>query len=142
MTQNNMTYQKTYGLIGRTLKNILQICVVASFVFSLSVSSLMAASFLSVAPDVPLAPGLTEAETGALIFDKPEGRIVSIEALAATPSADIFAFYRLSLPNLGWQNKPELALRNSETFHREGEALTIKYEGGVVFFRLQPIAGN
>ena len=86
--------------------------------------------------------GLSEAETGALIFDKPEGRIVSIEALAAIPSADIFAFYRLSLPNLGWQIKPELAVRNSETFHREDEALTIKYEGGVVFFRLQPIAGN
>ena len=48
----------------------------------------------------------------------------------------------LSLPNLGWQNKPELSVRNSETFHREGEALTIKYEGGVVFFRLQPIAAN
>ena len=82
------------------------------------------------------------ARAGALIFDKPEGRIVSIEALAAIPSADIFAFYRLSLPNLGWQIKPELAIRNSETFYREDEALTIKYEGGVVFFRLQPIAGN
>ncbi|MDP6222507.1 MAG: hypothetical protein QF505_01400 [Candidatus Micropelagos thuwalensis] len=123
-------------------KNMSQKLIVWSIVFVLSVGSSLAATFLSVAPDIPLAPGLSEAETGALIFDKPEGRIVSIEALAGTPSADIFAFYRLSLPNLGWQIKPELAVRNSETFHREDEALTIKYEGGVVFFRLQPIAGN
>jgi hypothetical protein len=134
MTQNNMMY--------KNLKNITQKLAMWCAVLVLSVGSSLAASFLSVAPDIPLAPGLSEAETGALIFDKPEGRIVSIEALAATPSADIFAFYRLSLPNLGWQNKPELSVRNSETFHREGEALTIKYEGGVVFFRLQPIAAN
>ncbi len=134
MTQNNMMY--------KNLKNISQKLAMWSAVIVLSVCSSLAASFLSVAPDIPLAPGLSEAETGALIFDKPEGRIVSIEALAATPSADIFAFYRLSLPNLGWQNKPELSVRNSETFHLEGEALTIKYEGGVVFFRLQPIAAN
>jgi hypothetical protein len=134
MTQNNMMY--------KNLKNISQKLAMWCAVLVLSVGSSLAASFLSVAPDIPLAPGLSEAETGALIFDKPEGRIVSIEALAATPSADIFAFYRLSLPNLGWQNKPELSVRNSETFHREGEALTIKYEGGVVFFRLQPIAAN
>lgn len=134
MTQNNMMY--------KNLKNISQKLAMWSAVLVLSVGSSLAASFLSVAPDIPLAPGLSEAETGALIFDKPEGRIVSIEALAATPSADIFAFYRLSLPNLGWQNKQELSVRNSETFHREGEALTIKYEGGVVFFRLQPIAAN
>ena len=123
-------------------KNMSQKLIVWSIVFVLSVGGSLAAEFLSVAPDIPLAPGLSEAETGALIFDKPEGRIVSIEALAAIPSADIFAFYLLSLPNLGWQIKPELAVRNSETFHREDEALTIKYEGGVVFFRLQPIAGN
>lgn len=124
------------------LKNFSQKLAMWSAVLVLSAGSSLAASFLSVAPDIPLAPGLSEAETGALIFDKPEGRIVSIEALAATPSADIFAFYSLSLPNLGWQNKPELSVKNSETFHREGEALTIKYEGGVVFFRLQPIAAN
>ena len=134
MTQNNMMI--------KNFKNISQKLTVWSAVLVLSVGSSLAASFLSVAPDIPLAPGLSEAETGALIFDKPEGRIISIEALAATPSADIFTFYRLSLPNLGWQNKPELAVRNTEIFHREGEALKIKYEGGVVFFRLQPIAGN
>ena len=129
-------------MMYKNLKNISQKLAMLSAVFVLSVGSSLAASFLSFAPDIPLAPGLSEAETGALIFDKPEGRIVSIEALAATPSADIFAFYRLSLPNLGWQNKQELSVRNSETFHREGEALTIKYEGGVVFFRLQPIPAN
>jgi hypothetical protein len=98
--------------------------------------------FVCCAGHTPRTRVYPKPRRGPLIFDKPEGRIVSIEALAATPSADIFAFYRLSLPNLGWQNKPELSVRNSETFHREGEALTIKYEGGVVFFRLQPIAAN
>ena len=79
MTQNNMMY--------KNLKNISQKLAMWSAVLVLSVGSSLAASFLSVAPDIPLAPGLSEAETGALIFDKPEGRIVSIEALAATPSA-------------------------------------------------------
>lgn len=101
-----------------------------------------AEAFLSVAPDIPLAPGLTEAETGALIFDKPGGRIVSIEALAGAPSAEIFAFYRLSLPNLGWQSVAEARTPNNDRFRRDGEELNIKYEGGVVFFRLQPMAGN
>ena len=63
MTQNNMMY--------KTFKNISQKMAMWSAVLVLSVGSSLAASFLSVAPDIPLAPGLSEAETGALIFDKP-----------------------------------------------------------------------
>ena len=37
-------------------------------------------AYLSLAPDIPLAPGLSEFDGGQLVFDKPEGRIVRIEA--------------------------------------------------------------
>jgi hypothetical protein len=108
-----------------------------------------AEDFLTAAPDIPLAPGLVESESGALIFDKPGGRIITIEALSAAPSAQIFAFYRASLPNLGWQRKaanPDAAnpdasnpdTVNTDIYLRDSEQLQVKIEGGVVFFRLMP----
>ena len=63
-------------------------------------------AYLSLAPDIPLAPVLSEIDGGQLVFDKPEGRIVRIEAeRLEILSADdgVSAFYRETLPNLGWQ---------------------------------------
>ena len=101
-------------------------------------------AYLSLAPDIPLAPGLSEFDGGQVVFDKPEGRIVRIEAerLEKQGAGDgVPAFYRETLPNLGWQlNDADNSANNVLTFQRGGETLLITMQGGRVVFRLSPFA--
>ena len=101
-------------------------------------------AYLSLAPDIPLAPGLSEFDGGQLVFDKPEGRIVSIEAeRLETQGADdgVPAFYLETLPNLGWQlNGADNSADNVLTFQRGGETLLITMQGERVVFKLSPFA--
>ena len=112
-------------------------------------------AYLSLAPDIPLAPGLSEFDGGQLVFDKPEGRIVRIEAQRApAPEAGgaIPAFYRETLPNLGWQLTDASARGagaqtavdsvgdNLLTFQRGGETLLINVQRDRVIFKLSPFA--
>lgn len=103
----------------------------------------LAEDFLSAMPDMPLAAGLAELEDGALVFDKPEGRIVQVTALRDSAAAtqnepqDIARFYRRALPNLGWLNgAPETGGRL--TFTRKGETLRITISADLVIFDLAP----
>ena len=101
-------------------------------------------AYLSLAPDIPLAPGLAEFDGGQVVFDKPEGRIVRIEAeRAETQGAGdgVPAFYREALPNLGWQlNGADNNADNVLTFQRGGETLLITMQGERVVFKLSPLA--
>ena len=99
-------------------------------------------AYLSLAPDIPLAPGLSEFDGGQLVFDKPEGRIVRIEAerLETQGAGDgVPAFYLETLPNLGWQlNGADNSADNVLTFQRGGETLLITMQGERVVFKLSP----
>ena len=101
-------------------------------------------AYLSLAPDIPLAPGLSEFDVGQVVFDKPEGRIVRIEAerLETQGAGDgVPAFYRETLPNLGWQlNGADKSADNVLTFQREGETLLITMQDERVVFKLSPFA--
>ena len=101
-------------------------------------------AYLSLAPDIPLAPGLSEFDGGQLVFDKPEGRIVRIEAerLETQDAGDgVLAFYRETLPNLGWQlNGAHNSADNVLTFQRGGERLLITMQSERVVFKLSPFA--
>ena len=101
-------------------------------------------AYLSLAPDIPLAPGLLEFDDGQVVFDKPEGRIVSIEAerIETQGAGDgVPAFYRETLPNLGWQlNGADNSADNVLTFQRGGETLLITMQGERVVFKLSPFA--
>lgn len=101
-------------------------------------------AYLSLAPDIPLAPGLSEFDGGQLVFDKPEGRIVRIEAerLETQGAGDgVPAFYRETLPNLGWQlNGAHNSADSVLTFQRGGETLLITMQGERVVFKLSPFA--
>ena len=107
-------------------------------------SALASDAYLSLAPDIPLAPGLSELDGGQVVFDKPEGRIVRIEAerLETQGAGDgVPAFYRETLPNLGWQlNGADNSADNVLTFQRGGETLLITMQGERVVFRLSPFA--
>jgi hypothetical protein len=82
-----------------------------------------APAFLSVMDDVPLMPGLTEHKDAAVVFDKPEGRIVEAEAAGRLARADVLKFYAASLPQLGWR------AQGSGRFLRDREELTLNFSG-------------
>lgn len=80
--------------------------------------------FVAEIPDLPLMPGLTELSDAGVVFDKPSGRIVEAYAQGVVSRDAVQAFYRDSLPQLGWS--PATA----ERFTRDGEALTIEIVEG------------
>ena len=103
------------------------------------VMTAVSAAFLSAVPEIPLAPGMQENVENTLVFDKPEGRIIATEALTDRPTEEILEYYRTVLPNLGWAPSGKGWTRPNELkFLRSGEALDIRVEGGVVFFKLRP----
>lgn len=73
--------------------------------------------------DVPLMPGLAAAADGGLVFDQPQGRIVEATASGSVRRRDVIAFYRASLPELGW------AVRGNRNFERSGERLSLDFNG-------------
>jgi len=87
--------------------------------------------------DLPLMDGLIEDPDAAIIYDKPEGRIVEAVAHGDVTSGEVEEFYRTTLVQLGWQ-----ATGDNLSFAREGEVLiiTIEDQGGTatVSFSLAP----
>lgn len=78
-----------------------------------------AGQFLKAIDDMPLAPGL--AETGeAMVFGSDAGRIVRASATGKVDTAKVLAFYRETLPQLGWREAGATL-----TFHREGDKLEL-----------------
>ena len=71
--------------------------------------------------DLPLMPGLTELKGAGVAFDKPSGRIVEAYARGDVTRAAVLAFYRDTLPQLGW------TLAGSDGFRREGEVLALEF---------------
>lgn len=51
---------------------------------------------------IPLMGGLAENSEGAMLFDSPEGRIINAEARGALAAKDVYEYYRVVLPSLGW----------------------------------------
>ena len=51
---------------------------------------------------IPLMDGLTEDETESLLFDSPDGRIISAQASGTVDPQAAFDYYRVVLPSLGW----------------------------------------
>ena len=79
--------------------------------------------FFSVLRDVPITPGLQESEDSSLVFDKPEGRIVQVQAIIPpqTTQAQILDFYAVALTNFGW------ARSSQRSFTRKGEILDFDF---------------
>lgn len=75
--------------------------------------------FLSAADDIPLPSGWAEQE-GA-VFEGRDGRLVEANAAGSGTAASAHAFYRTTLPALGWAALPGEAL----IFLRGRERLTI-----------------
>jgi hypothetical protein len=102
----------------------------------LPATGLAATAYVPGTEDVPLMPGLAANADSALVFDKPQGRIVEASATGHVSRADVLAFYRSSLPELGW------TAAGAKDFDRSGERLSLGFQGGdaglTVTFTLAP----
>ena len=79
------------------------------------------ADFFSGSADLPLMPGLEEQADAAVNFDSPYGRIADAVAAGAVARADVLAFYRETLPALGWRQTGDAR------FRRENEVLELRF---------------
>ena len=93
-------------------------------------------SYIAEVEDLPLMPGLAEVEGAGVVFDKPDGRIVEAYAQGEIAREAVLAFYRKTLPQLGWRAV------GATTFRREDETLSLDFlDGGgalIVRFTLVP----
>lgn len=145
LRRTQLTFELSAGRARRISRRRASVCGFAALIWLAALApvglfsngALSAGGFLSILEDIPLAPGLVEAQGEAVMFDSPAGRIA--EATAEGRSAEraqVLRFYRDTLPQLGWQADGEA------TFRREGEYLSIettKPAGPLtVRFRLRP----
>src|SRR5471030_2247674 len=79
--------------------------------------------FLAGTEDVPLLKGLSTDPATLVVFDKPQGRIVEVEAQGAVSRAAVEKFYATSLPQLGWTADGRNAWR------RDKERLRLAFKG-------------
>jgi hypothetical protein len=96
------------------------VVTVLCMVLSLSSRASAASEFLSGISDLPLMAGLTEIPGAGLVFDTPQGRIVSSAAKGPVGRAAVLEFYAGALPELGWSSS------GSNRFWREGEWLELE----------------
>ena len=94
-------------------------------------------AFFTTVADLPLMPGLEEHLDTALVFDNPGGRIIEVTAAGILTTQAILAFYRETLPQLGWTGVAD------DRFEREGEVLRLVFTQvtgpTVVMFTIAPV---
>ena len=94
--------------------------------------------FFSVIEDLPIMPKLVEDIAAAMSFESSAGRVAEVEANGLASSAAIDAYYKQSLPQLGW------LLQANGSYRRGNELLAIEVKAGLggavkVLFHLGPI---
>ncbi|GEO80882.1 hypothetical protein [Pararhodospirillum oryzae] len=95
-----------------------------------------APAFVSGTDDLPLMPALRPLAGTGMVFDSPGGRLIEAYATGAVRAADVLAFYRDTLPQLGWR------VKGPNSFARDGEVLDLDFTTGAstltVRFSLAP----
>jgi hypothetical protein len=89
----------------------------------LAAQTAAAPAFVAGTEDIPLMPGLHNQASTLVVFDKPQGRIVEIEARGKVTRAAAEKFYAASLPPLGW------VADGAHRWRREGEGLKLDIKG-------------
>ena len=93
--------------------------------------------FFSVIEDLPVMPQLVEDTDAAMTFESSAGRVAEVEANGLASSDAIDAYYKQSLPQLGW-----LPQANG-SYRRGDELLAVVVKAGLggavkVHFHLGP----
>lgn len=81
--------------------------------------------FVPGTEDLPLMAGLESVAGSAVVFDKPEGRIVESTAHGKLTRYAVTRFYTQTLPQLGWQH----VTGTQATWIRAGERLRLDFRG-------------
>ncbi|MGH7714941.1 MAG: hypothetical protein ACREML_02985 [Vulcanimicrobiaceae bacterium] len=84
-----------------------------------------AGGFVPGTEDLPLMLGLEPVAGSAVVFDKPEGRIVESSAHGDVTRYAVSRFYAQTLPQLGWQR----VAGNTATWTRGSERLNLDFHG-------------
>jgi len=113
-------------------------CLIAcALVAGLAAGSRAADRFLSAIDDLPLMAPLEEIADSAIVYSKPQGRIVEVSARGRASSEAVLAFYADTLPQLGWQAAAD------RVWQRGRERLTLSFQNGpgglIVQFSLAPL---
>ena len=88
--------------------------------------------FINGLEDIPLYKKMEYVEDSLILFDKIDGRYVSVEINGDYEEAEVIEFYKMILPNLGWKEKKSLIFnRNNETLEiickKEKEKIYVKF---------------
>ena len=88
--------------------------------------------FINGLEDIPLYKKMEFVEESLILFDKIDGRYVSVEINGDYEEEEVIEFYKMILPNLGWNEKKSLIFnRNNETLEiiskREKEKIYVKF---------------
>jgi len=117
------------------MKNLCTIFILSLCLFVMPAPA-WSANFLDSMNDIPLIKGLSELTDEQILFDKPDGRIVTATAVGNLPRQKVLQFYHDTLPQLGWT---EIAMGH---YQREKENLKISFSAkdgtDFVYFTLSP----
>lgn len=81
----------------------------------------LAAGYFSAIEDLPLPPSLVENVDDSVVFDSPQGRIVTVMARGRATVGAVKSYYIKALPPLGWRPGAD------GRFLRDNETLTFDY---------------
>ena len=110
------------------------------FLFFLVPYNPFASKFINGLEDIPLYKKMEYVEDSLILFDKIDGRYVSVEVNGDYEEEEVIQFYKMILPNLGWREKKSLIFnRNNETL----EIICKKKKGKIyVKFNIFPLEIN
>jgi len=90
--------------------------VISFLLFFLFFYSSKALKFINGLEDIPIYKKMEYVEDSLILFDKIDGRYVSVEITGDYDEEKVLKFYKKILPNLGWkEKKPLIFKRNNET---------------------------
>ena len=94
----------------------IKLSIIFFLLFFLVSSTLYALKFINELEDIPLYKKMEYVEDSLILFDKIDGRYVSVEITGYYDEEKVLKFYKKILPNLGWKEKKSLIFnRNNET---------------------------
>jgi hypothetical protein len=105
------------------MRHLAAVLLFAGAVLAAAPLAAQATGFVAGTEDIPLMPGLRNQENTLVVFDKPQGRIVAVEARGKVTRAAAEKFYATSLPPLGW------IADGPHRWSREGEGLQLEITG-------------
>ena len=117
----------------------IKISIIFLLFFLVSYNS-YALKFINGLEDIPLYKKMEYVEDSLILFDKIDGRYVSVEIYGDYNEEEVIKYYKMILPNLGWKE------RESLIFNRNNEALEIICKRGkekiYVKFNIFPLEIN